>query len=526
MKTKINLRQLSILFNQHKWIGVCFLIVLAFTYSLSALFSPFWVGNDAWSNLLPVVHFRDSILNNHTLPIFTDLWYGGRAQWANPLWSFLYFPATIIQLIIPLDWGVRIVYLGHLIFILLAGRKLASVFFNTEFERITSAIITASPILPAFTAGQNEKIMSWGWVLLAVYFLFNIKLTAPQRGFRSGFCLGVIPLTGSNYYTLYLGILLFFLVSSYKDIKIFTLFFLGSSIGLLHLPSILHLIGQERGNSFTSINELSISIIGLFSSLSIGIAEPIGWETWAPIGIPLVYVFLNSLILQAKAYITKKQVTITTQQKVLLLTLLPFTLLVTGVAYQLIPALKVFRVPSRVLPFIALAAVLFVFIDIADRKTLKFRYYLLSITVLQLCLFSYMIKPYGALYSPYDSQAQHTADILKSDGAKQVWISMENELNNMYIQASFNRNGLGLPNVYYGDMGQLVRIEGSHCGYSFDHLVTMPPSNETQYIELVADMEWSDTKGKIPLSDLNLVQQVNIHNLTYNIYRVVCKTTN
>ena len=124
----------------------CALIAFAILYCLSALLAPFWSDNDTWSNLLPIIHYRNSILDQHSLPLFTDLWYGGRFQWANPLWSFLYFPSTLIWLIMPLDWGARIIFLGHLIFSLLIGKKLAALFLESELERISSAILLCSPI--------------------------------------------------------------------------------------------------------------------------------------------------------------------------------------------------------------------------------------------------------------------------------------------------------------------------------------------------------------------------------------------
>ena len=522
MNKRSDFDQLFNFINQRPWIGICFLVVLAILYSLRALLAPFWVGNDAWSNLLPIIHFRDSILNNHSLPLYTDLWYGGRYQWANPLWSFLYLPATLIQLALPLDWGIRVIYLGHLIFILIAARKLASLFFDTEIEKLASAIILTAPILPAFTAGQNEKIMSWGWVLLAVFFLLNGKLSLHERGIGAGICLGIVPLTGSNYYALYLGMSLLLLIPGYKEGRLFAFFILGSLIGLLHAPSVLHLIGQERGNPETSISLLSISVPGLLSSISIGIAEPVGWETWSPIGIPLVYIFFRSILLNVKSLINKQIITINHQQKALMLTLLPFTLLATGAAYQAIPMLSLFRVPSRVLPFIALTVALFSFFELSNHKNARHRNLYLLTSAFQLCIFSYMIKPYGALYSPYDPQAQHAASILKADGAQQVWISMHDNLNDMYIQVSLNLNGIGLPNVYYGDMGQTIKIDGSYCGYSFDHLIAPPPAG-TQAINLTADIEWSDAKGRISLGNMVLIQHAPINGIIYNFYRIICE---
>ena len=494
--------------------GVMFLILFGFVYCFPALQAPFWVGNDAWSNLLPIIHYRDSILNNHTLPLYTDLWYGGRDQWANPLWSFLYAPATFIYLMTPLEWGTRIVYFGHLLFTLLAARKLSSLFLGTEIERISAAILLASPALPAFTAGQTEKIMSWGWVLLGLYFLLENERGVWQKGLLAGLCLGIIPITGSNYYAFYAGILFLSLVASFKNKKLVTFFILGASIGLMHVPSVLHLIGQSRANAEQSIQELSLSFAGIFSSLSIGLANPMGWETWAPVGVPVIYLLFKKLFLKIK-----KRSIFTPLEKSLIFSLIIFVLLTTSLAYQGHHLLDSFRVPARAIAFIALVVTLFVLTAQTRAEKTKPEI-LLVLSALQVGILSFMIQPYGAVYGPHDSQAQTLADILKADDARSVWISMR-ELNDMYIQTVLNQNGIALPNVYYGDMGQEVKIMGNHCGYSFDHLIALAPGTGDS-VELKADMEWSDTKGEISLNDLYLFDQVTIHNIDYHVYRVLC----
>jgi hypothetical protein len=502
--------------DEHPWLGVMFLILFGFAYCFPALRSPFWVGNDAWSNLLPIIHYRDSILNHHTLPLYTDLWYGGRAQWANPLWNFLYAPATIIYLIIPLDWGTRIVYFGHLIFILLAARKLSSLFLESEIERISAAIILASPSLPAFTAGQSEKIMSWGWALLGLYFLLETRRDIRQKGLLTGLCLGIIPITGSNYYALYAGILFLPLVVSFKNKKLIAFFILGAMIGLVHLPSVWHLIGQPRANAVQSIQELSLSFAGIFSSLSIGLAKPMGWETWAPVGVPVIYLLFKKVFLKLKNHNT-----VTPLETPLIFSLIVLVLLATSLAYQGHHLLDSFRVPARAISFIALVVTLLVLTIQTGGEKLK-PDFLLVLSALQVGILSFMIQPYGAAYSPYDAQAQTLANILKADGAKSTWISMR-ELNDMYIQAVLTQNGIALPNVYYGDMGQEIKITGDYCSYSFDHLIAAVPVGEKS-VELKADMEWSDTKGKMPLNDLYLIEQTTVHNVDYDIYRVVCSS--
>jgi hypothetical protein len=227
-------RSLSKYLDAHPYIGIMFLIGFALLYCLPALTAPFWTGNDAWSNLLPVIHFRDSILNQHTLPLSTDLWYGGRPQWQNPLWNFLYLPSTLIWLIAPLDWGTRIVYFSHFVFALLAGRKLGSLFLSGELERVSAGLVLASPVFPALIAGHTEKILAWGWVLLSLYFLLNMNWTAAKRGFGSGLCLAVTAITGANYQAFYAGLLVLLVALSFRDKRLIGTLVAGSSVALLH----------------------------------------------------------------------------------------------------------------------------------------------------------------------------------------------------------------------------------------------------------------------------------------------------
>jgi hypothetical protein len=387
-------------------------------------------------------------------------------------------------------------------------------FLETELERISAAIILASPSLPSFTAGHTEKIISWGWVLLGLYFLLEKERGIKQKGLLAGLCLGIIPITGSNYYALYAGIIFLSLVVSFKNKKLITFFILGALVGLIHLPSVWHLIGQSRANAGQSIQEFSLSFAGIVSSLSIGLANPMGWETWAPVGIPVIYLFVREIFLKIK-----RGGVFTSLEKSLMLSLVILVLLATSLAYQGHHLLDSFRVPARAVAFIALVVTLFVLITQTEVKKLKAGF-LLVLSALQVGILSFMIQPYGAAHSPRDLQAQTLANILKADGVVSAWISMR-ELNDMYVQVVLTQNGIALPNIYYGDMGQEVKIMGDYCGYSFDHLIVQSPvAGDT--IELKADMEWSNTRGEIPLNDLYLIGQVTIRNIDYHVYRVIC----
>jgi hypothetical protein len=91
----------------------------------------------------------------------------------------------------------------------------------------------------------------------------------------------------------------------------------------------------------------------------------------------------------------------------------------------------------------------------------------------------------------------------------------------MYIDVGLTRNDISLPNVYYGDMGQAIPIQGSYCGYSFDHILVVPPV-DGDAIELSPNTEWSQAAGEIPLDRLVLLQEVRLGNQLLHVYRVTC----
>ena len=511
---------------QQSWAGIAFLIVIALLYCWSALTSPFWNGYDTWSNILPVIHYRQSILEQHSLPFYTDLWYGGRLQWANPLWNFLYLPSTLVWLALPLDWGTRVVFFGHLVFSLLAGRALADLFLKNESEKVAAAILFTSPMLVALTAGHVETVMSWGWALLALYCVLKSTWSPVRRGISSGVCLGIMALTGSNYYTFYAGILLIPLVISYRDIRLFIFFCLGSSLGLLHLPSVWHLMGQTRTHADLFISSYSVDLLSGISALAVGYSIPPSWEKWTPIGILTLYMFVLILVQKTIRRVRQKEGASTPQEFALLISITLLILLASGVAYRLLSWLDLFRIPSRALALVALGIAVYVVMNVQELIRLsalseKSARLMLFISAVQILASAWIIRPEGSTFSPYEDSVQHLANVLKSDNANSVWLSTI-ELNDMYIDIGLTRNHIALPNVYYGDMGQEIQIKGPNCGYSFDHILAFAPVNGS-VLELYPNTEWSHTTGEISLDRLLLLEQVRVGDDLLNVYRVICQ---
>jgi hypothetical protein len=368
-----------------------------------------------------------------------------------------------------------------------------------------------------------------GLVLFAIYILLNEKFSSTQRGIGAGACWGVIALTGANYYVLYEGIILIPLVVSIKDKKLFRSFFLGSLLGLLHLPSVWHLIGYSRSVPAISIPKYSFDALSILSSLATGYIQPCGWEGWALIGLPIIYLFLQSIFVDIKSCISSHTISLSPQKTSLLFSLTILILLATGSLYKGHHLLDTFRVPARALPFIGLGCTLYVLFAISPAynkiRMARLKSYvrlLLILSVVQIGIMSWPIRPRGALHSLYDPHVQYMVDILEKNDAKSVWFSMSS-LQDMYIHTILMQNGIGLPNVYYGDMGQTVPVQGDMCGYSFDYLITTHSITQSPYVELRTDLDWIKDIEKIPMGNLQKIDGIRIDSKEYNIYRVVCQ---
>jgi hypothetical protein len=270
-----------------------------------------------------------------------------------------------------------------------------------------------------------------------------------------------------------------------------------------------------------------MDVLSGISSLAVGYSIPPSWEKWTPIGILTLYMFGLTLVQKTVRQIRQK-VEITRPQEIpLLISITLLILLASGLAYSLLDWLNLFRIPSRALAFVALGIALYVVMNIQELIRLsalseKSARLMLLISAVQILASAWIIRPEGSNFSPYEDSVQQLANVLKSDHAKSVWLSSI-ELNDMYIDVGLTRNQIALPNVYYGDMGQEIQIQGQHCGYSFDHVLAFAPVNGS-VLELYPNTEWSHTTGEISLDRLLLLEQVRVGDDLLNVYRVICSS--
>ena len=140
---------------------------------------------------------------------------------------------------------------------------------------------------------------------------------------------------------------------------------------------------------------------------------------------------------------------------------------------------------------------------------------------MQIAILSVLLFPLtGAKHSPYDSEAQQLANLLKAEQVESVWLS-PTKLSNMYLDVVLTQNDIFLPNVYYGDMGQQTRVDGPYCGYSFDSLIIPSDDNSETKIKLTSAIS-KKRLGWISLDILQRIGHVRFDTVPYDIYRVVC----
>jgi hypothetical protein len=414
---------------------------------------------------------------------------------------------------------------GHSIFAFYTGWMLSANFLEDKAARFFIASLLVSPIFPALAPGHFEKVMSWPWVLLGLYFLFNERLTNIKRGFYSGLCLAVVPLTGSNYYALYAGVLYVLIALGIKNTRLLFMMICGALPGLLHLPAVWSLVGQSRMAAGFFEPQNTMNWLEMFLSITTGWVKPIEWEKMAVLGFPVIFLFLYFLWRFLVNVRKCNDVFCDSIQWMTLVAILIFTLFKTGLMYAGHHFLDTFRVPVRAIAFLALSLMLFNLLGIRRysgsyfTQHFVFIRFLLLASVLYIFPFWWWARPIGTDHDMH--LADELVSYLRSQDAQSVWFSTVT-LDEMFIDAALNTNDIALPNVYYGDMKQKVPVEGPYCGYSFDFLLTRDSEVSNTVFLLRSEVEREEVLGEIPFSQLNFIRSFPISARTYHLYKVVC----
>jgi len=502
------------------------------TYKSAFMYIGVYTG-DGLSNLEPIIQYKHSILDEHSFPLYTELWFGGWNQWKNPLSSILYLPATLLYLLFPLNTATKIIFFIHIVVSIVAGWWIAKQFINEWVIQFLIGILFTSPMVAMIFAGHFEKIFSWPWVLIGLGILFSDDKNMIRKGILAGVCLGVIPLTGSNYYTFYAIILFLLIVSSYQSKKLWASFLLGSCIGLLHLPFISGLIGiNNRGMARSSILNYKVDFPTLFKSLFWGNRQLVvvnDWEAYSLIGLPFAVLLLFA-VYQIAAHIWNRQETENLNQILaIIISGIIFVSIATGLIYKGHHLLDTFRVPSRVTPFIGLVIILLVLITYKNlsvqtglepyiRKGIQI---LIILSALQVIWFSWLLRPTGSDIWINNKGIIDLTTYLNDQHATAVWLNFNHSTDSIIPVALMN-TGIGVINTYYGDMGQRIKISGNHCGYSFDYLLTVATDPIEDYV--LIPVRWGRGPGSQPVDagKLKYLKSFLLFDKQWQVYAVQC----
>ena len=490
------------------------LALVCLIYCWPALRAPLFGGVDLTSNLLPIVHFKRSIIQEGTLPLYTDLWYGGRAQWQNPLWSFLYFPATVFWLLLPLPWAARVIIVGHLVVSVWLGWEIARRFLDSRVSRIFAALLFLSPIIVRLERGHLEKIYAWPWILLVILAVLSVTNSDVKDGLIIGLSLAMIAHAGASYYLLYTIILLGFLgLSRLSKNFVRGIFAVAIPAMLLRLPSLLFMTDVDRlpvgfQLSFVAVLEaLFLRIVDLesFSFIGLPILIMIVWSVAIWFRSPDRFAGRNLLFLCALAATAV------------------FILMATGLLYQGHQLLDTFRVVSRTMAFAAVALLLAALIFAKDMpsalgQTIPVSSILLGVSAILALNNWWKVQPAGSEWLE-QSGASEIVEYLSTEGAESVWLQPP-EPPNRLVGIGLNQAGIALPDWYYGQMGQEKPTMGKYCGYSFDYLVTAQELDEGFALN---GGTWSNRKVvTIHRESLELEAEFELQQQAYRIYRVIC----
>lgn len=211
--------------------------VLLINYSLLST-TGYPYGGEVFSNLYLAQHARTSLAAGH-LPIYTDLFFTGRYQFANPLWYGFYpFAWPLLFPMIPLKLATKIVILGHLIAVPLISYHSLKDHLELRHSLLLS-MISLPPIATQVGAGHLEKIFAWPWFVLIMWRLLPCNAGTIRRGVLLGVAIGFMLLAGANYYAVYALFLVLLILGFTRSYSTLKGFIVGGLVGTPHLLSVL-----------------------------------------------------------------------------------------------------------------------------------------------------------------------------------------------------------------------------------------------------------------------------------------------
>jgi hypothetical protein len=520
--------RVSLLIHRHPiWFG-CILGLVPLLMIQQALFSAgFPFGEEIFSNLLPALHARHSLATGQ-LPIYTDLFYDGRYQFANPLWYGFYPPAWILFIpVIPMAPAIKFLIGVHLF-----TTPLIAYYFA---QKSTSPIVAAPfallwvlPIGSQLAFAHIEKVFALPWVAFTAFQLLPHRIRSEpwNCGLLAGIGAGAMFLAGGNYYFFYTVILI-------GSVALFS-FYLGSTEfskgaiigGLVGAPHILSIVPTLLTETSRTLGyKLSLQdVLSLLTGLNISSVE---WyvQGFAVIGTPIVLFAAGLVIYQ---FSNRSSSEIYEEHLWLIavgVTIVIGGLMATGVA-QLFPIFSIFRIAARATFLIAICLLLiawFGYLHFENPKSESLRLpkcglisqRRIQVLMALVCLISFTQGAFAWGMFSYDSQpvnGEAIADELVAIECDSVWLETTTAWGDIdgvdhTVAYPITKAGIAVRATHYGAIGQkwIVKEDGK---YTFDALVTSKPIPNNGTVPL-SKSDTIEVVGSVPVNDLVLRSEVD-----------------
>lgn len=183
--------------------------VILFAAVLALITHPYWLfpagtwpspSRDLNSNLLPVLMYKAQVAAGE-FP-WTSPWYSAESNLRNPLWNFLYPPATLLFLLLPVALAVRVVIALHIALGWYLMQRLLRAFTTHEAAALFGAFlyVFAGFWAAALTSYHFEKIFGLAWLPL-ILLLFRRCYETPSWRYALGLglTLALLVYAGAMY---------------------------------------------------------------------------------------------------------------------------------------------------------------------------------------------------------------------------------------------------------------------------------------------------------------------------------------
>jgi hypothetical protein len=464
---------------------------------------------DALSNLIPPWHARHSFLSGQ-LPIYTDLWYGGRPQYQNPLWKGLYPPAWPLFIPgIPMFPAIKTILAVHYV----AAGLVAYYYASRDFSPIVGVAFGILAIVPMTEfVGHYEKVFGWPWAILIIANLLPHRFSCPRAGYLIGGGLGAMLLAGDNYHFFYFGIFVAIMLGATKAWHQLKPLTVGGIIGLPKflfaiLPTVLGETSRPEAGRVLSVWEIGVGVVGFWidaSALTVELSTKHVFEGFAPVGIGVP--ILASLVV-VYAYFRPPE-SWQFAAGAVISGIIGVVLATRWETLQSLPIFSTFRVSARAIVLISGATLFLSWLGVlwsGDRRTV------VQYAVLALVLIS-ALSGAGTFAAVENAQATQLhqgiemADSISVSDCDSIWIEGRYEQTSTPYKKplayELTKRGVALQATNYGKIGQeYTAIENGEP--TFDALVIGKPMPASGTVGLTGGWGFPQ-RGEVPVELLQL----------------------